>query len=127
MCHLLLALPLIALPVFWLLPMSAALPLYGAVLALTAIVYTLVLKALRRPVGTGREALLHASGQVRQVNGRRAMVWVRSELWSADADGEDLVVGDAVNVTGIDGLRLRIRRAQASEAPAAGGETRIFH
>ena len=39
MCHLVLALPLLALPVFWLLPLGAAILLYGATLAVAAGVY----------------------------------------------------------------------------------------
>ncbi|HSO06167.1 MAG TPA: NfeD family protein [Pelomicrobium sp.] len=111
MCHLILGLPLLALPLFWLLPLNAALSLYGAVLALTVVVYVPVLMAWRLPVGTGRDALMHATGQVRQVSGRQATVWLKSELWTAEMEGGEVHVGDAVRVVGMDGLRLRIRPA----------------
>ncbi len=39
MCHLVLLLPVIALPLFWLLPLSVAGPLYGAAAALAGVVY----------------------------------------------------------------------------------------
>ena len=41
--------------------------------------------------------------------GRLAAVALRGELWSADADGE-IAAGDAVEVTEVDGMRLRVRR-----------------
>ncbi len=113
MCHLILGLPLLALPLFWLLPLNAALSLYGAVLALTIVVYVPVLKAWRLPVGTGRDALIHATGQVRQVSGRQATIWVNSELWTADLAEGEVRVGDAVQVVGIEGLRLRVRPADS--------------
>ena len=114
MCHLILALPLVMLPVFWLLPLGAAIPLYGATLALTAAVYVLAVKAMRKPVCAGVEALLHAVGTVQAIEGRLVQVWVASELWSADA-AEGVAVGDVVEVIGIDGLTLRVRRlAKAS-------------
>ncbi|OGA52368.1 MAG: hypothetical protein A3G24_21075 [Betaproteobacteria bacterium RIFCSPLOWO2_12_FULL_62_13] len=110
MCHLVLALPLVALPVLWLLPFNAAVPLYGMVVALSAAVYILAMKAMRMPVSTGAEALLHASGTVRSAEGREATVWIQSELWSAESASETLVEGDQVEVVAMDGLTLKVRR-----------------
>jgi membrane protein implicated in regulation of membrane protease activity len=120
MCHLILVLPLLALPVFWLLPFGAAMPLYAVTLALTAGVYVLAVKAMRKPVCTGTETLLHAVGTVRAIEGRLIRVWVGSELWSAKAGAEGVAVGDVVEVIGFEGLTLRVRkraRASASSQP----------
>ena len=40
-------------------------------------------------------------------------VFVRGEFWNATADGEvgEVGEGEAVEVTGVDGLLLRVRRA----------------
>ncbi|MBI4205500.1 MAG: hypothetical protein HY527_10785 [Betaproteobacteria bacterium] len=129
MCHLILALPLLALPVFWLLPLGAALPLYGAILALTAAVFVLAVIAMRKPVRTGAEALLHAIGTVRAANGGKLMVWVKSELWSAETGDSAIAVGDAVEVLAIDALQLRVRSlAKAGAAPPPPAEAnRLFH
>src|SRR3972149_9130732 len=110
MCHLVLALPLVALPVLWLLPFNAAVPLYGMVVALSIVVYILAMKAMRMPVSTGAEALLHAFGTVRSAEGRKATVWIQSELWSAESGSETLVEGDQVEVVGMDGLTLKVRK-----------------
>lgn len=110
MCHLVLAIPLLALPVFWLLHPAAAIAIYGAALATSAGVYVLAVKAMRKPVCTGREDLLHATGMVREVRGKALMVWVKSELWSAEDGDEAMAVGDTVEVLGVDGLILHVRK-----------------
>lgn len=121
MCHLILALPFIALPVFWLLPWGAALSVYALVLVAAGIVYGLILKAMKIPPESGAEAPLNAAGGVRRVDGPIATVWIKSELWSAESDGRVLAVGDAVTVEGVDGLRLKVRR---TGPPDTGGNDR---
>ena len=116
MCHLILALPLLALPVLWLLPPGAAIPLYGATLALTVGLFVLAVAAMRKPVCTGAEALLHAVGTVRAIESRLVRVWVGSELWSAEAGAEGVAVGDAVEVIGIEGLTLRVRKLEKADS-----------
>ncbi len=118
MCHLILLLPVVALPVFWLLPTGDAVVLYAAVIAASIGVYWLVLQAMRAPVVTGIEALLHKTGTVRSVDGRKASVWVSSELWSAEGEPGALKVGDAVEVVGTTGLLLQVRK---TGRPGAAG------
>lgn len=125
MCHLILALPLLALPVFWLLPPGAAIPLYGATLALTVGLFVLAVTAMREPVCTGAEALLHAVGTVRAIESRLVRVWVGSELWSGEAAAEGVAVGDVVEVIGIEGLTLRVRKL--AKADAASRQTVAAH
>ena len=119
MCHLVLALPLLALPVFWLLPLDAAIPLYGATLAVTAGVYLLAVIAMRKPVCTGADDLLRAVGTVRAVRGNALTVWVKSELWSAEDGNDAMAVGDAVEVLAVDGLNLRVRKLRNAGATSA--------
>lgn len=119
MCHLILAMPLLALPVFWLLPLSAAVPLYGVTLAVTAGVYVLAVKAMRKPIRTGAEDMLRAVGTVREVRGNALTVWVKSELWSAENGDEAMAVGDAVEVLAVDGLKLRVRKTRNAGATSA--------
>jgi membrane-bound ClpP family serine protease len=40
-------------------------------------------------------------------------VFIRGEYWTADAD-EEVSEGDGVEVTAVEGLRLRVRRAPPS-------------
>jgi membrane protein implicated in regulation of membrane protease activity len=128
MCHLILLLPIAGLPLLWLLPPEAGIAAYALVLLISAAVYLAVMRAMRRPLQIGVRTLLHATGTVRRVDGRDAQIWIRSELWSAEATGDALAVGDSVEVVAINGLRLRVRKviepsrvAVASRDPVAPG------
>ncbi len=74
----------------------------------------LVVRAQRRQPASGVEGMIGEVGQVRRVeaDGRRAKVFVHGEYWEADAD-EAVAVGDAVEVTAVVGLRVRVRRHAA--------------
>ncbi len=110
MCHLvLIGLPLAGLSVFWFLPLPIALPTYFVIGAATAAFYWYLYKGNGVPVLTGAEEMQRAVGKVLGTNGRFAHVWVRSELWSAQYEGE-LRAGDLVQVVGMEGLRLRVRK-----------------
>jgi len=106
-------LPLLGLAVFWLWPLSLALPAYVVILLLSAWIYYYAIAAMRREVITGREALLHSRGEVVSIDASGAHVRVRSERWEATS-AEALSVGDAVEVLGIDGVTLRVRRVSQS-------------
>lgn len=126
MCHLFLLMPVLALPVFWLLPIGAAGTIYAAVVAISLAVYWLMMKAMRRPVAMGIETMQHAIGVVRYVEGRTATIWARSELWSAEPEAENLRVGDEVEVVGANGVVLKVKKVRVRTAPsglpASGGE-----
>jgi membrane-bound serine protease (ClpP class) len=67
----------------------------------------------RRPVEVGVHELVGVEGEVR----REGLVFVRGELWQANAaDGEPLRPGDRVRVEGVDGLRLTVRHVPAAAA-----------
>ena len=118
MCHLILALPFVALPVFWLLPTGDAVIVYAFVLLTTGAVYWLAMRAMHVPIMSGIETVLHKIGFVRAADGRRGSVWVASELWSAESRDAPLAVGDKVRVIGFEGLRLIVRKVEPETAPA---------
>lgn len=107
MCHLLLLMPLVALPMFWFLPLAVAAPIYGVILALSAWLYLLMMRAMHKPLLLGRASLLHKRGVVldREDDGLR--VRVRSEVWQAHSN-DPLGPGDIVEVVGSDGLVLEV-------------------
>lgn len=113
MCHLMLVMPVLALPVLWLLPLGEGVSLYAVVLLVTGAVYWLALKAMRAPIKSGTETLLRSRGQMRAAEGRRGSVWVASELWSAESRDGLLAVGDAVEVVGFEGLKLIVKKVDA--------------
>lgn len=108
MCHLFFALPLLALPVFWLWPVSVALPLYVVAVAGALLAYAYAWKAWRMPRMNGLDAMLGMQGKVVATGAREVTLLVHGELWSARAVGEELAVGDTATVVAADGLILRV-------------------
>lgn len=118
MCHFFLALPLLALPVFWLWPLPVALPLYTGAAALSLLAYFYAWKAWRVPRLNGLETMLGLQGKVIAVGTRDITLQLGSELWSAQVAGELPRVGDKAEVIGADSLVLRARRAASDSRPA---------
>ena len=115
MCHLILLMPIVALPVLWLLPLGEGIAVYTVVALVAGTVYWLAVKAMRAPIMSGTGTLLRSRGQVRAAAGRRGSVWVASELWSAESRDEPLAVGDAVEVVGFEGLTLIVRKVNTAD------------
>jgi inner membrane protein len=109
-CHVLLVLPILALPVFWLLAPGIAVPIYAVVLVLSGATYAAALKAMHRPVVTGKDAIVHGEGVVEHSVDGALFVRILGERWAARADGQELEPGDHVTVVGIDGLTLCVKR-----------------
>ncbi len=101
MCHLILLMPIVALPVLWLLPLGEGIAVYTVVALVAGTVYWLAVKAMRAPVMSGTETCFAGRGSVRSADGHRGSVWVASELWSAESRDAPLAIGDAVEVIGI--------------------------
>lgn len=117
MCHIILALPVLGLPLFWLLPLPLAVEANAAVLLVSAWMYWLVYRAMARPVVTGVEALSREAGRVVAAAGRKATARIHGELWQCRGR-EALHEGDTVRVVGRDGLTLRVERV-ARDTPGA--------
>ncbi len=115
MCHLILLLPVLALPVFWFLPLFQAVAVYGVVTALSLWVYRYLLKAMHRPVQIGVEALLGREGEVVDTAGGQVLVRVASETWTARSR-RPVAVGDRVRVVRVDGLVLELEPAGTGAA-----------
>jgi membrane-bound serine protease (ClpP class) len=89
-------------------------PLIGAIalassLGLLAII-GVAMRARQRPVVAGREQLIGATGTVLGAFEHQGSVFVHSERWSA-VTASPLREGQAIVVTGIDGLTLEVRPA----------------
>ncbi len=84
----------------------------GTLAAFTFLVGVLVMRSQRRKAFLGQEGMIGEVGEVREPiePGKPGRVLVRGEYWTALAD-EPLGVGTAVEVTDVQGLRLRVRRA----------------
>jgi membrane-bound serine protease (ClpP class) len=84
------------------------------------VVVAAIIRSRRRKVVTGREGLLGASGVVRREiePGKSGIVLTQGELWQAVSAEGRLDVGDRVEVVGMDGLELRVRRVSEAIPPA---------
>jgi membrane-bound serine protease (ClpP class) len=87
----------------------------GAAITLGAFSLTvgwLVVRSQRQRSVVGADGMLSEIGEVRRVvvPGRQVKVFVHGEYWDADTD-EALGEGDRVEIVGVNGLRLRVRRA----------------
>lgn len=95
---------------------------FAALIALLAIVIgALVAKSSLIKPATGREGLVGTVGLSRQELAPDGVVFVSGELWQAtSADSEPIPAGAPIAVSGLDGLRLLVRRATSQEAAGAG-------
>jgi len=109
MCHLILLLPVLALSVFWIWPLSVAGPVYIVIAALSLWIYIYIWRAMQRPVMAGSEELLHSIGKVVEIKSNALRVRVHSEVWNAESQ-DILRFGDNIKVVGINGLVLCVKR-----------------
>jgi membrane-bound serine protease (ClpP class) len=93
------------------LPLVAGLALASAVVILLG--GGMALKARRKPVVSGREDLLGATGEVLQAGQGEAWAQVRGERWKV-ASAAPLVAGEQVRVVGLHGLTLDVTAATGS-------------
>jgi membrane-bound serine protease (ClpP class) len=79
--------------------------------ALFFLVVSFAIRAQRRRVAVGVEALLGRVGEVRTPISPTGMVQVAGELWSAEAETGTgpIAAGSRVEVTQVNGLRIRVR------------------
>ncbi|NEX21444.1 nodulation protein NfeD [Thiorhodococcus mannitoliphagus] len=93
------------------LPLIIGLALMSAILLF--FVAGLALKAHRRPIVTGGEELIGATGAAVSGFPGRGSVHLHGEIWSARAD-EPIATGTSVEVTGRDGLTLIVKPSPKS-------------
>jgi membrane-bound serine protease (ClpP class) len=89
----------------------------GSTVAATAGIFLFVVaagvRALGRPPSTGAEGLVGRIATVRERLGPEGQVMVSGEIWRAVAEGEPLEPGAQVRIVGVNGLTLRVAKAEA--------------
>ncbi len=119
MCHLILFMPLLGLPLFWLLPIGYALPSYAVIVLVSAFLYRLITRAMRQPLQDGFQSLIGTEAEVasKLETGRSAKYLVRikgeGELWSAYST-DILQPGEAVNIVAVKGIGVVVEQADNS-------------
>lgn len=95
----------------------------GALGAFFAFAVGAVVRGQRRQVVTGKEGLIGTVGKVLTPLKPEGTVLLEGERWWARAEGEEEVEsGAAVVVTGLEGLKLRVKRKVSREGDAARGQ-----
>lgn len=122
MCHLILFMPLLALPIFWFMPLNLAIPIYTVIVLISGLSYRLIRKSMKKRPETGAESLIGAEAEVisRLKPGDHAQYLVRSqgELWSARSPNV-LHLGETVNIGAVDGITLIVKRIHPYQKQAS--------
>ena len=98
--------------------LSAILGVTAATAGFFAVVVGAAVRAARRQPTTGREGLIGQAGVVRTPLKPEGTVFLRGELWKARCD-EAVEPGERVEVTGVSGLTLTVRKLP-TEVPKSG-------
>jgi membrane-bound serine protease (ClpP class) len=91
---------------FW----SVLVPAVSSLALFAGIVIVLVGRSLGRPQVAGIHELVGMVGRAQSELGPEGTVFVRGEFWNARA-AEPIAEGERVEVTAVQGLELRVRRA----------------
>lgn len=113
MHHGILLLPIVGLIVFWLLPLNVAIPVYVAILLVSAGMYWAILRAIKKTPTTGAVGLKGATGRVvsRLKPSEESQYLVEADgEWSASSP-DTLQPGDEVRIVDVKGIRLEVARA----------------
>jgi len=120
MCHLLLLMPVIALPIFWLAPLNVAIPIYAVIVLISGVLYWLIVKSMRKTPLVGAESLPGTEAEVvsKLSPGHTAQYLVRSqgELWRARS-ADVLEPGETVRIAALRGISLVVERRDNGSHP----------
>jgi membrane protein implicated in regulation of membrane protease activity len=109
MCHILLFLPVVALGLVFFLPPSQAAFLSVPVFLILLWLSWLTWRDMRRRVTTGLEGMIGGKAQVVSKTEAGTKVLLKGELWDV-LSGDQLSVGEAVRVTGLERMKLVVRK-----------------
>src|SRR5438093_1503744 len=87
-------------------------PTVGATAGLFLFVVAAGVRALGRPTATGAEGLVGKTAPVRERLAPEGQVMVSGEIWRAVAQGEPLEPGAQVRIVSVDGLTLKVAKAE---------------
>jgi membrane-bound serine protease (ClpP class) len=119
MHHVLMAMPLLALVLFFFLPWPLALAFYIPTVAISMFAYWKVLQAMFKLPVTGKKAMLGDRAEVVDLDGVQLEVRYHGEIWHA-ISAEPLQPGQQVIIEDIEGLRLRVTPLARSATAESG-------
>ncbi len=130
MCHLILLMPVLGFSLFWLLPLSYALPSYTVIVLTSALLYWLIRRAMRKPIQDGFQSLIGTEAEVVSKrspdNSTHYLVRAQGEgeLWSAYST-DVLETGEQVKIVAVKGIGVVIERAENGSRSGKAGKAKI--
>ncbi len=115
MCHLILFLPVLALPVFWFFPFQTALTIYLVILGISLFLYFKIFQAMRLKPKIGKEAMLGKTGVVVQEINPEGKIKYGTEIWNAKTDGKQFSEGDKVTIDGFWGMKVLVKEVRIAK------------
>jgi len=104
--------------VLWVLRIEIPLPITITAALLLGIIVFITHKAIiptfHKKQVTGAEGLIGLEGEVIEPLAPKGLVSVKGEYWKAKSVGENIAVGEGVEILGLDGLRLTVKRKNHS-------------
>jgi membrane-bound ClpP family serine protease len=102
--------------ILWIFDVELSIPVIVVlVLALGTFVFVIhrsVIPAIRRRKTSGAEGMIGATGIVTQPLNPKGVVKINDEYWKATCTGGDVDKGEDVEVMGINGLNLEVRKKE---------------
>ena len=130
MCHIILLMPVLALPLFWVLPPGQSIPIYLLLSVASVLLYRRIVRSQRRPPQAGKESLIGTMANVvsslKPAGEAQYLVRSAGELWGATSR-DVLRPGDTVSITDVEGIRLVVALAEprAGYTLVGGGRGRL--
>lgn len=90
-------------------PLSVAIFLGLAFVALVFITYKFLVPAYRRKITTGAEGLIGLKGRVIEPLAPEGVINIKNEYWKAKAVDGNINVGKTVEIVEVDGLLLKVK------------------
>lgn len=109
MCHLVLFLPVFALPVFWFFPFSTAMSIYLIIVGISLLLYVIIFKAMMQKPRVGKETMLGKTGVVIKDIAPEGKIQYATEIWNAMSESKNFSVGEKVVIHGFWGMNVLVR------------------
>ena len=107
--------PILALLLFFYLPLESALPIYITILIVAGFYYVVMFKSMRAKSKTGLEAMIGEEALVIEDIAPEGKVLFKDEIWMATARGKEIVKGQRVKILEAKGLVLVVKGSGGDE------------
>ena len=107
--------PILALLLFFYLPLESALPIYITILIVAGFYYVVMFKSMRAKSKTGLEAMIGEEALVIEDIAPEGKVLFKDEIWMATARGKEIVRGQRVKILEAKGLVLVVKGSGGDE------------